>query len=758
MRKMLLASAAILSAGLAVVNPLPVNAQSVDAVEAEGTVDQLDLLRTAVLSNDQELIDTLVTEMSASDNGAVLFELGRYLSNHPSPHILWQSDAEQAIAVLRRAVEVLDGEPGRDARRLLNRSRYELALLLIETRESAEDLATARTMLEQAASSGYGPAALQLGRALAEGVVGAPADMAASEPWLRRALNAGEGRAALLLSRQLIVRGSEEDLAEAEGMARLGIAMLRQNALQGDTGEAVDLAQAYLSHPAIEQDVAQALNWLDYAVARGDANAMVGRAEMYLDPTYGAPDPTRARDLLIQAASEGSANAAIILARTLLVDEASAMDVPSTVAQQWLDRAMAVNEARAFRLAARLAGSSGDVVAEQRLLQRAAFLGDVSASIDLIEVLVATGRIDRAVTVVESLENGRPLTTSATIGLAMIKLEADPGSPLYDPENGLRLLRDAGAQGDGRALYYLGVAHGDDGYAEPDPEQSFAYYRQSAERGYFRGIVEVARHYAQGIGVDKSDEHAAEWLTEARRVAENGSSDHMLDLGRAIVRGEMGDAGTTEEGLEWLERAVDLGNTDAMVELAGTYWDGSAGQFDPYQAVELYKAALAAGNVEAQYYLGRAFATGIGAEINQRLAMEYFTASAEAGNVAAATELGLMYTAGGVVPTDFERAYDWLLMAAEAGHVPAMIYMSNLIAFGELEGADNVAALSWLERAANSGDSEAQFQLAVALERGLLSEPDLERAIYWMRQASENGFFQAGSELGRMLQSQESQS
>ncbi|MGF1626253.1 MAG: hypothetical protein ACFCVH_15325, partial [Alphaproteobacteria bacterium] len=452
--------------------------------------DWLTRINAAAAVGTADEVAAIAAEVVAEPDGERLFALARFYTGHPSVHVLPQSDYRQAIAYFRQTLSLLQGEPGRDARRLLQRTQYELASLLAQTAGSSIELAEAVELLEAAANAGYGQAAFRLGLGLEDGSLGS-VDTESSIMWLRRALTAGVDQAAMVLARQLYVHGDESQLEEARGMARLGEAMLRRSALEGNTADAVALAQAYLDHPLVAQDLDQARSWLEFAVVRGDPKAMVVLARMLSEGTAVQPEPDRAAELVLAAANSGSVDAALILAGALAPAAAPAMPIDPTVARTWLDRALAVDEPRAYRLAAELAMERGDFAGYRAHLERATALGDAAAAIDLIAWRIADGDTAGAEALMATLEARVAINRSSAVSLAEIKLSGGPGSPVYDPTGAVRLLRAAGDRGDGTALYRLAMLHWEGGLLEEDLPQAVALLEDSAENNYFRALVQL---------------------------------------------------------------------------------------------------------------------------------------------------------------------------------------------------------------------------------------------------------------------------
>ena len=65
-------------------------------------------------------------------------------------------------------------------------------------------------------------------------------------------------------------------------------------------------------------------------------------------------------------------------------------------------------------------------------------------------------------------------------------------------------------------------------------ESAFGQYLELAEEGSRQGMVNVANMYAQGQGVEKSQEKAFQWYV---RAAESGDSISMVEVARAYDQG-----------------------------------------------------------------------------------------------------------------------------------------------------------------------------------------------------------------------------
>lgn len=91
-------------------------------------------------------------------------------------------------------------------------------------------------------------------------------------------------------------------------------------------------------------------------------------------------------------------------------------------------------------------------------------------------------------------------------------------------------------------------------------DEAFEMYKELAERGVARAMLNVAHMYAQGEGVEQDRERALHWYT---RGAEAGDTTSMLETGEAYRDGR-GTAVDMDEADRWFRRAAESGNSEAQ--------------------------------------------------------------------------------------------------------------------------------------------------------------------------------------------------
>ncbi|MEZ5667940.1 MAG: hypothetical protein R3F55_11005 [Alphaproteobacteria bacterium] len=730
---------------------LPAQAQSVDPLELalEQRPFYIELTDLA-LSGDDAALAARVEALTQSQSYEELYGLGRFLANKPTEYVLPHPDFAGAIAAFGRAQAIAEVTPGRDARRLALRAKYEIARMIMRSAFDDESRARARTLLGEAAGQGLGQAALVLGRAYVSGELG-EVDEAKSEEWYRRALSLGVGSAAIELSSILATADRPDARDEALNLSRVGLALLQREALEGDTDSAIMLGQTYINHPLIPSNPIEAQRWLSFGAGRGDAQGLRALSELLRNGTIGTPDPDLAGDHLDRGREPGldpggAGSGAQPAAPGTPEHHCRRGRIPPVAGPG--DRG---GEPAAIYIAAKLAAQDGDFDRQRQLLDDAARLGSIDAMFELVQVHLTRGETDAVLALVETMERLVSQRVSAMTALAELKLSGDAQSVLRDVDGGLELMQRAADLGSGRAMFQLALLYRDGVLVERDEEKAASLTAASAAARHLPAVLELADQNARGLIEGASMERAMALLDQARAIALEEGSTGMMSLGRGFLSG-IGALDMRAEGVEWLERSIALGNPRAMVSLADALQNGAAGTFDPERAMTLYKEAIDYGDLTAHYQIGVAYATGLATKIDFDAAMDHYRLAAAAGSADAAAELGLAYATGAFVEQDPQQAFDWLRRAADAGNVPAMIYIANLIAMDVLPGFSKDDAIDWLTRAAETGDIDAQFQLALTLDRGLVGERDVDGARYWMGVAARAGHFQAQMELERLLE------
>jgi TPR repeat protein len=203
-------------------------------------------------------------------------------------------------------------------------------------------------------------------------------------------------------------------------------------------------------------------------------------------------------------------------------------------------------------------------------------------------------------------------------------------------------------------------------------------------------------------------------------------------------------------------------------------------------AREVWETLAEVGNGDALFNLAILAEDGLGEPRNMAKAEALYTSAAQAGNFKAQYRLGMLYSAGGQLPRDVEKARVYLTLAAQGGDKDALATLATLgqppqtlspyqrgewlSASGQHSAAAEIyrplaeagdrraeTRLAWMyeagrgverslpeaarrfERAAQAGEAEAQYALAVMYRTGQGRERDLAQSLAWLRKAAEQG-------------------
>lgn len=129
-----------------------------------------------------------------------------------------------------------------------------------------------------------------------------------------------------------------------------------------------------------------------------------------------------------------------------------------------------------------------------------------------------------------------------------------------------------------------------------------------------------------------------------------------------------------KQKIEKLKATVELGDTNAMQELANAYMDGTGVEKNFEKAFELYNIASAQGNNNAMLALAVIYSEGVNnIDKSRKEGFKWFLKAAEWGNQIAQFTIGTIYAQGfpeGEIPVDIEKAYKWLRIAGSSDGIP----------------------------------------------------------------------------------------
>lgn len=168
----------------------------------------------------------------------------------------------------------------------------------------------------------------------------------------------------------------------------------------------------------------------------------------------------------------------------------------------------------------------------------------------------------------------------------------------------------------------------------PPAEYGPIALREAAASGDSKAQFEIAVRLAEGQGITKSLEAAAQWYTLS---ADQGFAPAQFRIGSFYEKG-LGVERSAQKAKEYYQLAAEQGNASAMHNLAVLYAMGAAGPIDNDSAAQWFIKAAEFGVKDSQYNLGILSAKGLGVPRNLEDSYKWFALAAKAGDKDAATK------------------------------------------------------------------------------------------------------------------------
>ena len=312
-------------------------------------------------------------------------------------------------------------------------------------------------------------------------------------------------------------------------------------------------------------------------------------------------------------------------------------------------------------------------------------------------------------------------------------------------------------------------------------EEIAAYYRNlAAACDDTDSIVNMARRFADGIGVEKNEQYAKWYLDkllmppisaiklayklrsvkskEPAKITFPDYDKHLRTLAADAKKYSFNKAYFTIT-----ELLYKRGDPNAEVTLGILCTEGIGCAVNLDRAMRCFTYSISRGNPVGAAYLGRLYMTGKLLERNVELAMKYFKRAADLGYASAYEEMGDIYNTGNGVEIDVARAVEFYDLAAMGG-VSSAAEKSKQIKTRRTElyntGSEIISrtgsvrideaelAFRTLAIATAMGEGRAPRLLAKCYAYGFGTEKDRPRAYFWFERAAEGGDAEAYLPLG----------
>lgn len=154
-----------------------------------------------------------------------------------------------------------------------------------------------------------------------------------------------------------------------------------------------------------------------------------------------------------------------------------------------------------------------------------------------------------------------------------------------------------------------------------DVGKAVVLYEEAANNGDRGAKCELGICFYEGNGVVRDYKRAVALFRSAGKDEE---SEALRRLAVAYVDGCGVEQRDCKEAVGFFQRAVDLGNCEAIVDLAKCFRYGQGVKQNPEKAAGLFKTAVEKGNITAMKHLGNMYHEGIGVALDRTKSVELY--------------------------------------------------------------------------------------------------------------------------------------
>jgi TPR repeat protein len=299
-----------------------------------------------------------------------------------------------------------------------------------------------------------------------------------------------------------------------------------------------------------------------------------------------------------------------------------------------------------------------------------------------------------------------------SIGL-FLQQSNQPGSV----EQALEYYKKAAASGQLHAMNNWGFLTAASTQDEAKVKEGIASIRAAADKGFNPARRNMAAIILRGMAGEKQDSAAALKLLESAAAAKDDQAQ--FELAQFYLGGGGETMKSDDKAWDWLNKAADAGNPNALATLGSVLFDGKK-----FGEKEI--------------------------KADEKKAVEKFTKLADQGVPAGLRTMAELHQGGlAGVPKDFTKALDYFVKAAQGNDAVAQVRLASFYDAGvdldpqdsKVDVAPNAAAALELYRlAAQNGVPLAIYNVGTFYEAGRAVDRDAQKAFAFFLQSAVNGF------------------
>jgi hypothetical protein len=201
-------------------------------------------------------------------------------------------------------------------------------------------------------------------------------------------------------------------------------------------------------------------------------------------------------------------------------------------------------------------------------------------------------------------------------------------------------------------------------------------------------------------------------------AAQRGHAEAQFELGLWYMTGNRGVPVDFEKAAQWVEKAAEQGQRDALTYIWQLYFFGKGVPQSDARAYVWLQRSAGTGDPEASYRLGLFYYEGISTPQDHAQAAVWFQDAAKHDVPGACYYLGVMHLHGDGVKQSDELALKWFKKGADADHPASLLAMGDLYRDGRGVDKDAKKAEQWYRKAlAQTDDPDVQTAAGVRLKQ-----------------------------------------
>ncbi|MFI3262599.1 MAG: tetratricopeptide repeat protein [Rikenellaceae bacterium] len=312
-----------------------------------------------------------------------------------------------------------------------------------------------------------------------------------------------------------------------------------------------------------------------------------------------------------------------------------------------------------------------------------------------------------------------------------------------------------------------------------DLGKAYYWFQESASKGIDEARYKMADMLLNGYGYDNDVDNLLEWF---RFFADENRSDAQYTYSKLLL-GRKASSTNEAIAIDYLNKAIALSNTDAMVYLAERCFNSDLSQYNVVKGMELLQTAANLNNIEAKslltkyqqtlsreevYTYTKRFAengdsnymldlanmyyAGDGTKLNYEKAFEFFSKASEYNITDAYTGLGICYYYGFGVPTNYNEAFKNLSKGSEGGKSEAISALGLCYFYGHGVTQDYNKAYELFTKSDNGNNDIATNGLGMCHYFGQPITTNTSMAISLFEKALETEHYHSAYNLGNYYQ------